>query len=86
LVVSELTTNAVNASRDLPSPVVQLWLVSDRSCLIIHVWDGSNHMPERQHADLDKEGGRGLLIVESLCAEWGAYRSAGGKAVWAMIK
>jgi anti-sigma regulatory factor (Ser/Thr protein kinase) len=86
LVVSELTTNAVNASRDLLSPVVQISLFSDRSCVVVHVWDGSNHMPERQHADLDTEGGRGLLIVESLCSEWGAYPSAGGKAVWAMIK
>jgi anti-sigma regulatory factor (Ser/Thr protein kinase) len=86
LIVSELTTNAVRASRDLLSPVVQLWLVSDHNCVVIHVWDGSKHMPERQHADLDTEGGRGLLIVEALCSEWGTYMSAGGKAVWAMIK
>jgi S-adenosyl methyltransferase len=86
LVVSELTTNAVKASRDLLSPVLQLWLVSDHSCVVIHVWDGSKHMPERQYADLDTEGGRGLLIVDAFCSEWGTYTSASGKAVWAMIK
>jgi hypothetical protein len=86
LVVSELTTNAVKASRDLFAPVIQLWLFSDRNCIVVNVLDGSNHTPKKQNVGLDAEDGRGLLVVESLCSEWGTYPSAGGKVVWAMIK
>jgi anti-sigma regulatory factor (Ser/Thr protein kinase) len=92
LLASELVTNSVQASErlriraDLPVvPVVRLWLSSDRVSLAIHVWDGSEEMPVRQDGALDEEGGRGLLLVESLSKEWGAYRKAEGKVVWVMI-
>jgi anti-sigma regulatory factor (Ser/Thr protein kinase) len=92
LLASELVTNSVQASErlriraDLPVvPVVRLWLSSDRVSLAIHVWDGSEEMPVRQDGALDEEGGRGLLLVESLSKEWGAYRKAEGKVVWVVI-
>jgi hypothetical protein len=92
LLASELVTNSVQACErlriraDLPVvPIVRLWLISDRVSLAIHVWDGSDEMPVRQDGALDEEGGRGLLLVESLSKEWGAYRKAEGKVVWVMI-
>jgi anti-sigma regulatory factor (Ser/Thr protein kinase) len=85
LLVSELTANAVQASRGLVSPVIRLWLVSDHRCLLIRVWDGTDQMPVRQDTSPDSEYGRGLLLVESLSTDWGSYQKAGGKVVWALI-
>jgi anti-sigma regulatory factor (Ser/Thr protein kinase) len=93
LLASELMTNAVQASERLKTradlaivPVVKLWLVSDGISLVIHVWDASDEMPVLKDLTADDEGGRGLMLVEALGVEWGAYRKAeGGKVVWVMI-
>jgi hypothetical protein len=88
----QLITNAVRASERLRIradlamvPVVQLWMVSDRTSIVIHVWDGSDEMPVRHEADPDDESGRGLMLVESLGKDWGAYRETSGKVVWVVI-
>jgi anti-sigma regulatory factor (Ser/Thr protein kinase) len=90
LIVSELTTNAVRASEylchdSLTTPVVRLWLASDSQCMLIRVWDASDLMPVRQDAGPDDESGRGLMLVNSLCSKWGAYRKRIGKVVWVMV-
>jgi anti-sigma regulatory factor (Ser/Thr protein kinase) len=93
LLASELMTNAVQASGRLRIradlaivPVVNLWLVSDGISLVIHVWDASDEMPVLKDFTADDEGGRGLMLVEALGKEWGAYRKAeGGKVVWVMV-
>jgi anti-sigma regulatory factor (Ser/Thr protein kinase) len=92
LLTSELVTNAVQTSErlrvraDLATvPVVRLWIVSDEISIVIHVWDGSDEMPVRQDAGLDQDSGRGLMLVESLGKEWGAYREAVGKVVWVKV-
>jgi anti-sigma regulatory factor (Ser/Thr protein kinase) len=90
LLVSELVTNAGQASaklRTAGTPVIHLWVTSDRVSMVIHVWDASSEMPViRLDADeLDEEGGRGLLLVETLSKDWGAYRKADGKVVWCLI-
>jgi anti-sigma regulatory factor (Ser/Thr protein kinase) len=98
LIVSELVTNAVHASANLTGsryagrwvagmPPVRLWLSSDQQRLMIHVWDGNDQMPSRQDVDLDAEGGRGLMLVESLSADWGCYipERSSGKVVWVLI-
>jgi anti-sigma regulatory factor (Ser/Thr protein kinase) len=98
LVVSELVTNAVAASASLTgsryngrwipgTPPVRLWLYADKQRVLVQVWDGDDRLPERQGVDLMAESGRGLLLVESLCGEWGAYVPEGssGKCVWAYM-
>jgi anti-sigma regulatory factor (Ser/Thr protein kinase) len=89
LLVSELVTNAVRACGDLTAGVapVRLWLCSDRTRVVIQVWDGSAHMPVRRDADPETEDGRGLLLVDSLSSGWGSYRPEGssGKVVWAIV-
>jgi anti-sigma regulatory factor (Ser/Thr protein kinase) len=85
LIVSELVTNGVKASAGLASPVIRLWLGSDRQRILIQVWDGSDSLPERSDAGPDSESGRGLMIVDALSADWGAYREADGKVVWALV-
>jgi hypothetical protein len=42
-------------------------------------------MPIRRDAGPDAESGRGLLLVNSLGKDWGAYRSANGKVVWVLL-
>jgi anti-sigma regulatory factor (Ser/Thr protein kinase) len=88
LLASELITNAVQASARLPltePAVIRLWLVSDGLSVVIHVWDASHEMPARRDAGLDEDNGRGLMLVEALGKQWGAYGRAGGKVVWVVI-
>lgn len=88
LIASELVTNACRASDGLTRgvPAVGLWLVRDRASIVVQVWDGSDSMPALQPAEPDHEGGRGLLIVDSLSSGWGAYRVLAGKVVWARVR
>jgi anti-sigma regulatory factor (Ser/Thr protein kinase) len=92
LVTSELLTNALRATWavDWPvvSPPVRLWLRADDQRLVIFVWDACPDPPARREAGPDAESGRGLAIVDALCADWNAYRPpgpGGGKVVWALI-
>lgn len=93
LLASELMTNAVRASERLRVradlaiiPVVQLWIVSDKSSLVMFVWDGNEDMPVRRDAGPDELSGRGLMIVDILGTDWGSYRTAVGKVVWVLIQ
>ncbi len=102
LVVSELVTNALTASNGLASdryrgdvanhvetgvPPVRFWLACDRQKVLIEVWDASDELPTRQEVAPEAEGGRGLLLVEALSADWGAYVAdgCGGKVAWAVV-
>jgi anti-sigma regulatory factor (Ser/Thr protein kinase) len=90
LIVSEIVTNAVRATRhlrdaNLTTPVIRLWLGLDLDSVLIRVWDASSQMPTRQDAGPDDDSGRGLMLVGSLAKEWGAYREEAGKVVWALI-
>jgi anti-sigma regulatory factor (Ser/Thr protein kinase) len=89
LVVSELATNALQASvameengksgRSAGVPCIELRLFSDEQQVLIEVWDGNPQPPEPQgpgaHAipALGEESGRGLFLVESLSERWGYY-------------
>jgi anti-sigma regulatory factor (Ser/Thr protein kinase) len=88
LVTSEMVTNAVQASerlRTARTPVVRLWVTSDRESLVLRVWDASPGMPVRQEAGTGDDSGRGLMIIDALSTGWGSYPEAGGKIVWATI-
>ncbi len=87
LVVSELVTNAVAASRSLEWAFsVRLWLLSDRTRLLIAVWDANPHLPVRVDADELAESGRGLQLVDTITTQWDAYATpqVGGKIVRAI--
>jgi anti-sigma regulatory factor (Ser/Thr protein kinase) len=72
LLVSELITNAMRISRataqDAP---VRVWVVSDRSQVVIFVWDASRLPPVPAAAGGEAENGRGLLIVQAVSAQCG---------------
>ncbi len=90
LILSELVTNAVAASRALddgPFPV-RFWLLSDRKQVLILVWDASPDPPVRMQPAGDVEGGRGLILVDAMSTQWDWYPGADrieGKVVWALI-
>jgi anti-sigma regulatory factor (Ser/Thr protein kinase) len=89
LLASELVTNASQASGTLrlaETPVVRIWITSDGISMVIHVWDASTAIPVRQEAGPGDDSGRGLMIIDALSADWGSYREADGKAVWALIR
>lgn len=50
---------------------VRLWLVSNKTQVVIWVWDASPLPPERADAGSDAESGRGLMLVEAISARWG---------------
>jgi anti-sigma regulatory factor (Ser/Thr protein kinase) len=94
LLTSELVTNAVThatadpneraAGRGTTGESVLLVIAADDAGLRVDVHDGSRDLPivSGYVAEADAETGRGLLLVTSLSAEWGFYRTAGGKAVY----
>lgn len=91
LVVSEIVTNAVRASaaaaqHGISMPTTKVWLTSDGRRVLIQVWDSDGQRPAPQQVDLTAESGRGLLLVQTLSAEWGCYTPDGqaGKIVWAL--
>jgi anti-sigma regulatory factor (Ser/Thr protein kinase) len=88
LLVSELVTNAVRASPTVTDiAVVRLWLLSNKARLLIMVQDDSLQRPVRAELEADAEGGRGLLLVETVSERWDWYlpEGAAGKVVWCVL-
>jgi anti-sigma regulatory factor (Ser/Thr protein kinase) len=98
LIISELVTNAMQASQELGghhwygewkagSSPIRLWLRADHTTVLVQVWDGSDRLPHKKLAEPKEENGRGLLIVEALCQRYGTYALGGcsGKVVWAEV-
>ena len=91
LLVSELITNAVLATRALDAPLpfsVLLWLHANRRRVLITVWDADPQPPVLQeNIDRYAENGRGLMLVDTLSGHWGWYEPPvmGGKCVWCEI-
>jgi anti-sigma regulatory factor (Ser/Thr protein kinase) len=86
LLVSELVTNAITASRSAGSDFpVRLWLLSDAAQVLIVVWDASPRLPARADVSAEAEAGRGLLLVEMISDQWGTCATRPcGKTVWAL--
>jgi anti-sigma regulatory factor (Ser/Thr protein kinase) len=89
LLVAELVTNAVKASRAMGHPFpVRLWLASDSAQVLILVWDASLQPPVRMDTSDEAENGRGLLLVEAISEQWGwcVREDNDGKFVWAIVR
>jgi anti-sigma regulatory factor (Ser/Thr protein kinase) len=87
LVVPELVTNGVRASRAMGRDAVRIWLVSDLGRVVVFVWDASPRPPTLADPGADAENGRGLLLVDALSQRWGHFGYDGdGKVVWALLE
>ena len=87
LLTSELVTNAVTHGAPTAGTFVLLTIAREAACLRVDVHDGSGDLPVLDTGLIDQgpaeaETGRGLLLVTSLSAEWGFYRTPAGKAVY----
>src|SRR5689334_22732767 len=76
---SELVTNAVVHG----SGPISVRTVLDPDTLRVEVQDTAAELPRRVDAG-DRDGGRGLALVDAFTAEWGCtvVRGASGKSVW----
>jgi anti-sigma regulatory factor (Ser/Thr protein kinase) len=85
--VSELMTNAMDASNVLPErPPIALRLLVTGASLVIEAWDHSPLDLEPRDAGVDDECGRGLAVVAALSTRWGTERTGHlRKVVWAEI-
>jgi anti-sigma regulatory factor (Ser/Thr protein kinase) len=79
LLTSELVTNAI---RHEPGETVMLSISCSYGQLRVEVHDTSCSMPVLVDAPADAETGRGLMLVATLSARWGSYRTPAGKAVY----
>lgn len=86
LLVSELVTNAITASQAVGDYLpIRLWLLSDTARVVTMVWDANPQLPVREQAAEVAESGRGLLLVETISTQWGAFPTPPcGKSVWAL--
>jgi anti-sigma regulatory factor (Ser/Thr protein kinase) len=89
LLVSELVTNAVNATAGHQQAAVLLRLSSDSARVLVEVWDPDPQPPAPKDLGEDgtpdpQEGGRGLCLVAALSARWNWYltEEPAGKVVW----
>ncbi|MET9145639.1 MULTISPECIES: ATP-binding protein [unclassified Streptomyces] len=98
LVVSELVTNAVQATgvpKESPTwleleglQLLHVGVYGHGRSVTIQVWDSSKEPPVKQKAGGEAwaESGRGLAIVEALALHVGHFfLSTGGKVVWAEL-
>jgi len=87
LIVSELMTNAADASVALPDrPPITLRLLASEKSLIIEAWDHSPRDLEPREPGADAESGRGLTVVAALSDHWGWERTGHHrKVVWAEL-
>lgn len=97
LLVSEMATNAVEASTDEQGcpiyvdgrlPVVIVRLVASGHGLVLEVWDMMPTAPVVRNAAAYDEHGRGMFLVETLAYQWGwkTAPSWPGKCVWAELR
>lgn len=85
LVVAELATNSVLHGR-VPGRdfALSLSYVESRGVVRIEVTDTHPAQPTQRTPGTDENGGRGLLLVDTLAADWGVRDRLGpGKTVWA---
>jgi len=79
LLTSELVTNAIGHE---PGDTVMLAISCSFGQLRVDVHDASRTLPVLVDAPVDAEAGRGLMLVATLSATWGMYRTPAGKAVY----
>jgi anti-sigma regulatory factor (Ser/Thr protein kinase) len=86
LIISELVTNAINASARQHH--IRVCLLADSTLMVLEVWDEASGVPLLSKADGLDENGRGLALVDALASQWGWHpaHERPGKCVWAALQ
>lgn len=85
-IMSELATNAVVHA--VEGHEIQAWVTLVDGAVEFRVWDPSHAPPVMSEADVEAEGGRGLMMVRLLATGGCGYRHVSGgrgKVVWARL-
>ncbi|MER5726941.1 ATP-binding protein [Streptomyces sp. NPDC002138] len=82
LTVSELVTNAHVHARS-SAQLVMTW---DEQCLHIAVHDSSREVPVLRPPSIDRDGGRGVFLVDALADDWTVRACPTGKVVIACFR
>ncbi|MFD6186223.1 ATP-binding protein [Streptomyces goshikiensis] len=82
LTVSELVTNAHVHARS-SAQLVMTW---DESCLHIAVHDASTVFPTVREPSIERDGGRGMFLIDALADHWEARSCPEGKMVMACFR
>jgi len=96
LIASELVTNVVRRAHDPVTgrpvyvngrlPVLRFGLFSDRTVVLISVWDQFADPPVPKAATGDDEAGRGLMMAGRIAASLDWFPAEGGKVVRAFLQ
>jgi anti-anti-sigma regulatory factor len=83
VIVTELVSNGIRHAR---TPM-ELTVSARRQHVYVAVRDYNAQLPSRLvDVSDEKDGGRGLLLVESLATAWGSTPTHDGKVVWAGLR
>ncbi|WP_157248526.1 ATP-binding protein [Nonomuraea typhae] len=87
LIVSELATNAIHhtASGRFGGRFVVTVQAQPKRVWLAVVDEGSPSTPKCFRPYPEGEGGRGLLLVSELSADWGIWGDENGRTVWASL-
>jgi anti-sigma regulatory factor (Ser/Thr protein kinase) len=86
LVTSELVTNSVRYGTE-PGDSVRVVIDADDNRTRVEVHDPVRRRPRTRPESDQRDRGRGLLILDTLCpGQWGVTNIPMGKAVWAEVK
>jgi anti-sigma regulatory factor (Ser/Thr protein kinase) len=82
LLVSELVTNAILHSDSKDGGKVTLAIADAYGLIHVDVVDAGGRSSPRPCEDVLAEGGRGLMLVESLSHKWSVHEDDTGRTVW----
>lgn len=84
LLTTEAVTNAVRHGP--PGGEVRLDVRRDGGAVRVVVRDASPSLPVVQHVPPTAQGGRGVMLIDTLASAWGVERGPDGtKSVWFLV-
>ncbi|MFF9705052.1 ATP-binding protein [Streptomyces griseofuscus] len=85
LVACEMVTNAIRYGTT-PGDSIRLTLDADHVRTRVEVQDPVRRHPQPCPESNNRDHGRGLIILDALCLDWGVTDTPPGKTVWAEVK
>ncbi|MFC4588504.1 ATP-binding protein [Sphaerisporangium corydalis] len=85
LLTSEVVTNACIHSNSREGGVVTLAIADCIDRIEVDVVDAGGETVPHVCGDMFAEGGRGLMLVETISCKWGVYEDKAGRSVWFQV-